>query len=43
MNERIEVNKEEKKKKHKFLQEILTLYIIANDLQKLGKKPNRKY
>lgn len=36
---RIELNKDEKKKKRKFLQEIQDLYIIANDFKKHGRKP----
>ena len=39
MNERIEVNKDEKKKKRKFLPEIQALYIIPNDFQKHERNP----
>jgi hypothetical protein len=36
MNERIELNKDEKKKKIKFLQEIQDLYIMPNDFRNTG-------
>jgi hypothetical protein len=39
MNERIVLNKDEKKKKRKFLQKIQVLYIIPNNFRKHRKIP----